>query len=334
MQAFYCDDTPMALPEGHRFPMEKYRMLRERVARLLPQVDLHGSDPVSVEQLCLAHDAAYVRAVEDGKLEPAVQREIGFVWSPQLVLRSRRSVGATLQAARAALTDGIAVNLAGGTHHASAARGAGFCVFNDVAVAARVVQQEQQGWHARAGGEGSRRMQIAVVDLDVHQGDGTAAIFADDPSVFTLSMHGERNFPFTKIRGDLDVDLPDGCGDPRYLDELDIALAQMWTLTAARAPQLLFYLAGCDPHEGDRLGRLRLTADGLRRRDAMVLSAARERGIPVVVMMAGGYGRDLDRMVGLQAQTVHQCWLSWWHTQRERQREQRVELQGPDNPAP
>jgi acetoin utilization deacetylase AcuC-like enzyme len=226
--------------------------------------------------------------VRRGTLPPTAQREIGFPWSPAMAERARRSVGATLAAAQAALVDGIAANLAGGTHHAKADRGAGFCVFNDVAVAARAMQRLQPG------------LQVAVIDLDVHQGDGSAAIFRDDSSVFTLSLHGAKNYPFRKQPGDLDVELPDGCGDADYLAALDGALATLWQRTT---PGLLFYLAGVDPHERDRLGRLALTAAGLAERDRRVFAAARERGIPLVLTMAGGYGQDIEETVQLQVNT-------------------------------
>jgi acetoin utilization deacetylase AcuC-like enzyme len=234
-------------------------------------------------------------------LDPARQREIGFAWSPALALRATHSVGATIAAARVALGEGtqggVAASLGGGTHHASAACGSGYCVFNDVAVAARLMQAERHRTQRAF-------LQVLVIDLDVHQGNGTAAIFAEDDSVFTFSMHGERNFPFRKCAGDLDVGLPDGCTDDAYLAALETALAQVWRRLAARPPGLAFYVAGADPHEDDRLGRLRLSSQGLARRDEIVLRALRERGIPVVVLMAGGYGRVLDTTVDVHLQTL------------------------------
>jgi acetoin utilization deacetylase AcuC-like enzyme len=221
-----------------------------------------------------------------------------------MVERSRRSVGATIAAARTALQDGVSANLAGGTHHAGADRGSGYCVFNDVAVAARLMQAE---WHR------TRRqlLRVAVVDLDVHQGNGTAAIFRDDPTVFTLSLHGAKNFPFRKETSDLDVELPDGCADAAYLEALDTALATLWQRHDDHLPGLIFYLAGADPHEGDRLGRLKLSAAGLAERDRRVLRAARERRIPVALSMAGGYGRVIEDTVALQLATMREALQSW-----------------------
>ncbi len=255
MQAFYADQFVLPLPAGHRFPMPKYRMLRERLYGV-PDIHMGQALEASDGELALAHTPAYLSSVIDGTLSPAQQREIGFPWSEAMVARARRSVGATILAARAALATGVAANLAGGTHHATADKGGGFCVFNDVAVAARLMQAE---WHR------TRRqlLRVAVVDLDVHQGNGTASIFRDDPTVFTLSMHGAKNFPFRKESSDLDVDLSDGCGDADYLRALDETLAQLWSRHESGPPQLIFYLAGADPHEGDRLGRLKLTTEGL-----------------------------------------------------------------------
>src|SRR5690349_12727758 len=244
MQAFHSDHFVLPLPEGHRFPMGKYRLLREAIAAELPEVRLTEAAPASDGELALVHTPVYIDAVSAGLLSAAQQREIGFPWSPQMVERSRRSVGATIAAARAALDDGVSANLAGGTHHAFADRGEGFCVFNDVAVGIRVLQRDRH-----AG-------RVAVVDLDVHQGNGTAAIFAGDDSVFTFSMHGEKNFPFKKETSDLDVALPDGTGDEDYLAALRLHLA---AILDRHQPDFVFYLAGADPFEGDRLGRLKLT---------------------------------------------------------------------------
>jgi acetoin utilization deacetylase AcuC-like enzyme len=297
MQAYYSDHFVLPLPPGHRFPMAKYRLLRDRLAAELPAVDLHEAPAASDGELALAHTPAYVQAVADGTLDAAQQREIGFPWSPAMVERSRRSVGATIAAARMALAEGVAANLAGGTHHASADKGSGYCVFNDVAVAARLMQAE---WHRRE----RALLRVAVIDLDVHQGNGTAAIFRDDETVFTLSLHGAKNFPFRKQAGDLDVDLPDGCGDADYLAALDAALDALWRHHGSRPPGLVFYLAGADPHEGDRLGRLKLSAQALAERDRRVFDACSERAIPVAVSMAGGYGRDIDVTVGVHLRTL------------------------------
>lgn len=304
MQAYYSDHFVLPLPAGHRFPMAKYRRLRDRIAAELPAVRLLEAPAASDGELALAHAPGYVAAVRNGTLDEAAQRAIGFPWSPQMAERARRSVGATIAAARAALAEGVAANLAGGTHHASAERGAGYCVFNDIAVAARLMQAE---WHRAR----RRLLRVAVVDLDVHQGDGTAAIFRDDPTVFTLSLHGARNFPFDKVAGDLDVDLPDGCRDAAYLEALERALSELWRRHGETPPGLVFFLAGADPHEGDRLGRLRLSAAGLAERDRRVFAACAARGIPVVLTMGGGYGRDLEQTVALQLATYRAALDAW-----------------------
>ena len=304
MRAFHSDLFVLPLPEGHRFPMQKYRLLREGVEAGLRGISLHEAPAASDGELALAHTPSYVGDVIDGRLDAAWQREIGFPWSPRMVERARRSVGATIAAARVALEEGVAANLAGGTHHALADRGGGFCVFNDAAVAARLMQAE---WHRRH----RKLLRVAVIDLDVHQGNGSAAIFRDDPTVFTLSLHGERNFPFRKEPSDLDVPLPDGCGDADYLAALDAALDALWARHTDGPPGLIVYLAGADPHEGDRLGRLKLTTAGLAERDRRVFAAARERRIPVVVTMAGGYGRVIEDTVAVQLGTLAEALQSW-----------------------
>lgn len=307
MLAFTTDHHRLPLPPGHRFPISKYQLLRERVAAELPQVRLQEAPAASDGELALAHEPRWVGAVAEGSLTAEEQREIGFPWSPQMAERSRRSVGATIAAGRAALAEGVAANLAGGTHHAYAHKGSGFCVFNDVAVAARLMQAE---WHRHHRG----RLQVLVIDLDVHQGNGTAAIFAGDASVFTFSMHGARNFPFRKEASDLDVELPDGCGDEDYLRALDTALDSVWQRLAGEPPGLAFYLAGADPHEGDRLGRLKLTADGLAERDRRVLATLHERQVPVALSMAGGYGHDIAVTAAVQCRTIAlaaQSWQAW-----------------------
>jgi len=291
MQAFYCDQFVLPLPEGHRFPMRKYALLRDAAlaAGVLAPDALFIPEAATEDELVRAHDAAYVRKVFGGGLTDKEIRRLGFPWSPQLVERSRRSVGGTIQACRAALRDGVAVNLAGGTHHAFPDYGAGFCVFNDVAVAARAMLAE------------GRAARIAVVDCDVHQGDGTAAIFAGDPAVFTFSIHGARNFPFHKQASDLDVELPDGAGDAAYLDALRPALAA--TLAHAR-PELVIYVAGADPYEGDRLGLLKLSKAGLAERDRLVLEGCAGQGIPVAVVMGGGYARAIEDVVCIHLATI------------------------------
>jgi acetoin utilization deacetylase AcuC-like enzyme len=304
MQAFHSDHFTLELPPGHSFPMSKYRLLRQAVERDMSELRVHEALPASDGELALVHAPQYVGAVAEGLLSRAQQREIGFPWSPRMAERARRSVGATIAAARAAQVEGLAANLAGGTHHAFPERGSGYCVFNDVAVAARLMQAES---HRR------RRslLRVLVIDLDVHQGNGTAAIFQDDPTVFTLSLHGERNFPARKERSDLDVELPDGCGDADYLAALDAALAEVWLRHGDAPPGLAFYVAGADPHEDDRLGRLKLSFDGLAERDRRVFAALRQRGIPVAVAMAGGYGRQVDSTVAVHRRTLLEALASW-----------------------
>lgn len=310
MQAFYADHFVLPLPDGHRFPMGKYERLRSRLALELAQVRPGVALPVSDGELALAHEPAYIQAVVDGSLSPAAMREIGFPWSPAMVERSRRSAGATVAAARVALglggqpAEGIAANMAGGTHHASAGKGSGFCVFNDAAIAARLMQAE----HARLRRGEHRPLQVAIIDLDVHQGNGTASIFSRDPTVFTLSMHGQKNFPFRKEASDLDVELPDGCRDDAYLQALELALDE---LDRRFSPGLVIYLAGADPHEGDRLGRLKLSWDGLEARDRRVFDWAFSRRIPLALAMAGGYGVQIDDTVQVQVNTFRAA-LGYW----------------------
>jgi acetoin utilization deacetylase AcuC-like enzyme len=317
VRAFHSDQFVLPLPQGHSFPMPKYRLLREAVEASLPGVRLMEALPASDGELALAHEPAWISAVADGQTTAAQQREIGFPWSERMVERSRRSVGATILAARTALfglaggaPEGVAANLAGGTHHAYAHKGSGYCVFNDVAVAARLMQAE---WHRqrRLRSAPGGLLRVIVIDLDVHQGNGTAAIFRDDESVFTLSLHGARNFPFRKEASSLDVELPDGCADDEYLSALDTALATAWARHRDAAPGLAFYLAGADPHEDDRLGRLKISSAGLAERDRRVLAALRDRGIPVALSMAGGYGRDIHTTVAVQRRTLELALASW-----------------------
>jgi len=300
MQAFYSDQFVLPLPQGHRFPMAKYAMLRDALVAHLPAIQLLQAPRAQDAELLRVHTPDYVRSIADGSVAQAVMREIGFPWSEAMAERARRSVGATVAAARSALRQGIGANLAGGTHHAYADKGGGFCVFNDVAVAARVVQAQQR----REG----RTLQVAVIDLDVHQGNGTARIFQDDASVFTLSLHGEKNFPFRKEAGDLDVGLPDGTGDADYLDALDAAL---FALDRRCEPQLVFFLAGADPHEGDRLGRLKLSDQGMQARDQRVLDWCLARRIPLVLLMAGGYGVQIEATVQVQLNTYRLAYAHW-----------------------
>ena len=286
--------------------MSKYQRLRDRVARELPLVRTGVAPRASDGELAMAHDPAYIQAVADGSLSAAAMREIGFPWSPEMVERSRRSAGATVAAARVALglggrPEGIAANMAGGTHHAAAGKGGGFCVFNDAAVAARLMQAEWSRLNRTP-------LQVAVIDLDVHQGNGTASIFSRDASVFTLSIHGQKNFPFRKESSDLDVDLPDGCTDAPYLQVLEHALDE---LDRRFAPGLVIYLAGADPFEGDRLGRLSLSYDGLEARDRRVFDWAWQRRVPLAFAMDGGYGVNIDETVQVQINTYRVA-LDYW----------------------
>ena len=305
MKAFYSDHFVLPLPEGHRFPMAKYSMLREELVQELSAVQMFEAPAATEGELALAHAPDYVQAVKSGTLSPEALREIGFPWTPAMAERSVRSAGASIAAGRAALKEGISGNLAGGTHHASANQGGGFCVFNDIAVTARVLHME----HFR---QTKKTLQVLVVDLDVHQGNGTASIFANDPSVFTLSLHGEKNFPFRKVPSDLDVGLPDGCTDGPYLEALDRALIEM---SERFKPDFLIYLAGADAHEGDRLGRLKLTEAGMAARDQKVFDWALASNIPMIICMGGGYGHDLRSTVAVQMNTWRLALRHWLHWQ-------------------
>lgn len=291
MRLYYTGAFVLPLPPGHRFPMRKYSLLRERLLASgeFSEADFLTPPAATDEELCRAHSPEYVRRIASGDISAAELKRIGFPWSPGMIERSRRSAGATLAACRAALEDGCAVNLAGGTHHAQADRGEGFCVFNDAAVAALAMLAE------------GRVTQVAVIDCDVHQGNGTAAILRGDDRVFSFSMHGARNFPFEKECSDLDIELPDGTGDDDYLAALDQGLTEVF---ARCTPQLVIYLAGADPYVGDRLGRLSLSFEGLQERDRRVLTACRERGIAVAVAMAGGYAEPIEDTVTVHANTV------------------------------
>lgn len=291
MKAFYCDQFVLPLPPEHRFPMRKYSLLREGVlaSGIVAPDDLLIPEAASDEQILLAHDFAYLERVKTGQLTVQEVRRIGFPWSLEMVERSRRSSGGTIAACRAALQDGVAVNLAGGTHHAHADHGAGYCVFNDSAIAARVMQADD------------RVRRVLILDCDVHQGDGTASIFADDSTVFTFSIHGAKNFPFRKGHSDLDIELDDGTGDDEYLSLLEEGAQRALALAGA---DLTIYLAGADPYAGDRLGRLALTLDGLARRDRMILDLCRRWHLPVAVVMAGGYARRVEDVAAIHLQTV------------------------------
>ena len=289
MKAFYTDHFVLPLPAGHRFPMEKYSRLRDLVSSL-EMVELVEAPAASDTQILYAHDPSYLMNIIEGRLSPKEQREIGFPWSKKMVERSRRSAGATIAAAKTALEEGLAVNLAGGTHHAYRDMGSGFCVFNDSAIAARTLQKEIHP-----------NLKVAIIDLDVHQGNGTASILKNDASIFTLSIHGENNFPFKKEESDLDSGLADGCDDHAYLIALEQCLDQLNTRFKA---DCVIYLAGADPHEGDRLGRLKLTKNGMRQRDEAVFQYALDRKLPLAMSMAGGYGKEIASTVDIHFQTI------------------------------
>lgn len=291
MKIFYSDTFVLPLPPGHRFPMQKYALLRERVlsSGIVSPAELAIPEPASDAELGRAHNADYIARVQGGALTAQEVRRIGFPWSLEMVERSRRSSGATMAACRAALRDGFAVNLAGGTHHAYAGHGEGYCVFNDSAVAARAMQAE------------GRVHRVVIIDCDVHQGNGTAAILAGDPTCYTFSIHGAKNFPFHKETSDHDIALEDGAGDAEYLAALDAGLCQ--ALEESHA-DLAIYLAGSDPFEDDKLGRLKLSKAGLAARDRMVLEYCRGAGLPVAITMAGGYARNVADTVDIHFETV------------------------------
>jgi acetoin utilization deacetylase AcuC-like enzyme len=288
ISCFYTDHFVLPLPDGHRFPMRKYALLREAVQAFAPY-SLHEAPAARDDELLLAHDAGYVDRMSNGGLSEQEVRAIGFPWSPAMAERARRSTGATIAALKSALENCASVNLAGGTHHAFRDRGEGFCCYNDAAVAAKVVQRRHS------------IERVLICDLDVHQGNGTASILANDASVFTFSMHGERNYPVRKEQSDLDIELPDGCDDARYLATLEMQLPK---IVETFKPHAMIYLAGADPFEGDRLGRLKLTKHGLQLRDRFVLQTARDNRIPVAVTMAGGYAHDVADIVDIHFNTV------------------------------
>jgi len=291
MKIFYSDIFVLPLPPEHRFPMQKYALLRRQVSayELVPPEQLCLPEAATDAQISRAHDPDYLRRVRAGLLTTQEIRRIGFPWSPELVERSRRSVGATIAACRAALQDGVAVNLAGGTHHAFADQGAGYSVFNDSAVAARTMQAE------------GRVRRVVIIDADVHQGNGTAAILADDPTIFTFSIHGAKNYPFRKHPSDLDIALEDDADDLIYLAAFERGLCQALERAGA---ELAIYLAGADPYFDDRLGRLALSKSGLSERDMLVLEGCRNAGIPLAITMAGGYARRVQDTVDIHFQTV------------------------------
>jgi acetoin utilization deacetylase AcuC-like enzyme len=296
LKIYYCDHHEIPLPDGHKFPMSKYRLLREALVAE-PGITLEPAPVADLETICLAHDRDYVESFASGTIAPAAMRRIGFPWSEGLVKRTLASAGSTLAATTDALETGFGGTLAGGTHHAFRHEGSGFCVFNDIAIAIHRLRSE------------GRNPRVAVIDLDVHQGDGTAHFFGGDPQVFTLSLHGAHNFPFRKQRSRLDVELPDRTGDDEYLRALDFALPQVWEF----APELVFYLSGVDALENDVLGRLSLTYAGLAQRDVRVIGASRKQRIPLVITLGGGYSNPIELTVQAHASTfriARHCFLS------------------------
>jgi len=290
LKVFYSDHFLVPLPVGHRFPMPKYARLHESVSQAgMPGLQFIPSEPATDKQLSLVHTTDYVKRMAHGEMSEKEMRRIGFPWSEQLVERSRLAVGGTIGTCRAALQDGLATNLAGGTHHAYPDHGEGYCVFNDAAVAIRVLQQE------------SLVRKVVILDCDVHQGNGTAFIFTGDPDVFTFSIHGQKNFPFHKEASSLDVALPDGCDDACFLSALQPALKQ--ALNQAKA-DLAVYIAGADPFEDDRLGRMSVSKDGLLERDHLVLRACQSISLPVAIVMGGGYARQVEDTVAIHLQTI------------------------------
>ena len=286
MKAFAHDVYEYPLPPGHRFPLGKYRGVREGAERARA-VEVRDAPRATWRELAAAHTEEYLGRVWAGALDRREQLALGLPWSEPLVERARRSVGATIAAAGAALADGVAANVGGGTHHAFAGAGRGFCLFNDVVVARRAHRAVAP--------------RVLVVDLDVHQGDGTHALLLEDTDAFTFSVNGFRNYPFRRVPGDLELDLLDGTGDDRYL----AALARLLPQALARArPDLCFYLAGADPYEGDRLGRLSLSRSGLAERDRLVRDRLSAAGVPVCLTLAGGYAEPIEDTVAINVETI------------------------------
>jgi acetoin utilization deacetylase AcuC-like enzyme len=292
VKVFYTDQFVLPLPATHRFPMSKYARLREAVVAEGLAEELIVPHAATDEEILRAHHPDYLRRVQNGELISEEIRRIGFPWSLQMVERSRRSSGATIEACRAALLEGYAVNLAGGTHHAYPDHGEGYCVFNDSAIAARAMQAEG---HAK---------RIVIIDCDVHQGNGTAAILSGDPTIYTFSIHGAKNFPLHKEKSCLDVELPDHADDTAYLDALEDGLNR--AISAARA-DFAIYLAGADPYLEDRLGRLAVSKAGLAARDRMVFDRCEAARLPVAIVMAGGYARNVADIVAIHLQTVREA---------------------------
>lgn len=291
MKIFYTDSFSIFLPDNHSFPITKYSLLRKRIIdsnQFSPQ-DLCLPHAATDMQIIRAHDPVYLRRLQKGQLTEQEVRRIGLPWSLELIERARRSVGATIEACFAALAAGVALHLGGGTHHAFGDRGQGFCVLNDSVIAARILQAATHVRH------------VLILDCDVHQGNGTAAILRNDPTVFTFSIHGQNNFPFRKEKSDLDIALEDGADDQVYLDALQKGLLE--SLKRANA-EVVIYLAGADPYKHDRFGRLDVSKEGLAQRDRMILHFCHEAGLPVAITMAGGYAPNITDTVDIHFQTV------------------------------
>jgi acetoin utilization deacetylase AcuC-like enzyme len=290
MQVFYTPRYYADIGSGHVFPIRKFELVRDKLIAegTLQPAELFEPTPAAVDDVLLVHTSDYVWRLCSGQLTVKEIRRLGLPWSESLVRRSFYAVGGTLAATQAALKNGYSSNLAGGTHHAFADRGEGFCVLNDVAIAIRAMRARQLIQRA------------AIVDCDVHQGNGTATIFAGDDDTFTFSLHGANNYPLFKAQSSLDVELPDRTRDAEYLETLAHHLPAVF----ASDPQIVFYLAGADPYKGDKLGRLALSIDGLRNRDAYVLRECFEREIPVVTVMSGGYGKDINDTIEIHCNTI------------------------------
>ena len=290
MKVFYSPNYYADIGDGHVFPIRKFELVRDRLLQegTLEPEDLVEPEPASIAQVLQVHTEDYLTRLRAGALNKSEIRRLGLPWSESLVRRSFYAVGGTIAAAQTAIETGIGSNLAGGTHHSFADRGEGFCVLNDVAIAIRTLQRDL------------KLRRSAIVDCDVHQGNGTATIFAGDDQVFTFSIHGAKNYPLFKARSTLDVDLDDGTEDQPYLDVLRASLPAVF----AHHPDIVFYLGGADPYAGDKLGRLSLSIAGLRERDELVLRACRKRGIPIVTVMSGGYGEAISDTVEIHCNTI------------------------------
>jgi len=289
MKVYYSDHYTLPLPEGHRFPIEKYRMLRDFLLaeQIITHSELRESPLAGPEVLALAHTPEYIRGMEDGSIDEKILKRLGFPWSKGLYDRSRATVGGAVSAMRDALADGIAGNLAGGTHHSHSDRGEGYCVFNDIAVATRILKKE------------GLAMRIAIIDLDVHQGNGNSSILGNDEGVFIFSMHGENNYPFIKVPSHLDIALPDGTEDAAFLEHLQDGLIEVRRFD----PDYIFYQMGVDPLKEDTLGKLNLSFQGLMDRDELVLSFAKRSGVPISLALGGGYAKPIELSVRAYANT-------------------------------